>query len=55
MGNVMCHFCCEYREAFQVVHKNGNEKFDMCYRCAYNFQGKDVWREVKEEKKNQNV
>jgi hypothetical protein len=51
-GNVMCNFCCEYRDCFEVVRQNGKEKFEMCYRCAYNYQGKDVWREVKKEEVN---
>ena len=52
---VMCNFCCEYRECFQVVRQNANEQYNMCYRCAYNYQGKDVWREVKDERKEVNV
>lgn len=45
---VVCHFCLEYRDCFKVVHKNGQEQFNMCYKCAYNYQGADVWREVNE-------
>lgn len=53
--NVMCNFCCEYRDCFEVVHKAGSEKLAMCYRCAYSYQGSDVWREVREERMVQNV
>ena len=52
---VMCNFCCEYRECFQVVRQNANEQYNMCYRCAYNYQGKDVWREVKDERMEVNA
>lgn len=49
-GNVMCNFCCEYRNCFQVVHENGKEKFSMCFRCGLNYSGKQVWKEVKKAK-----
>lgn len=51
-ARVMCHFCCEYRECFQVVHEKGKEQFNMCFRCGLNYQGKEIW---KEERKVQNV
>lgn len=42
----MCHFCFEYRQCFQVVHQNGKEKFNMCFRCGLNYQGEEVWKEA---------
>jgi len=49
MGSqVMCHFCCEYRECFEVTHKSGKEQFNMCFRCGLNYQGKEIWKEERE-------
>lgn len=52
-GKVMCNFCADYRDCFGVVRVGGQEVFNMCYRCAYQYQGADVWREVKDERKEE--
>jgi len=50
----MCNFCCEYRECFDVIHKNAKLKFGMCYRCAYSYNGTDVWRVLSDEGMKEN-
>ncbi len=53
-GNMMCNFCCEYRECFDVIHKNAKLKFGMCYRCAYSYNGTNVWRVLNDERMKEN-
>lgn len=47
-ANVMCHFCLEYQECFEVQRIGGIEEYNMCYACAEANQNGLFWVNVKE-------